>query len=128
VAQSGPTWGWAKPGGINESQTAGQYLASLADTANEWFNERPDSPAGLARRIGEFRQGCSMLLLSSHGPLSETDREWLKERCRTWAAKLEDHLASLEAGGDVATVRGEADETIRSLMNALRTRSESPVA
>jgi hypothetical protein len=59
-----------------------------------------------------------------HRPLAATDRDWLKERCRLWAGKLDAHLASIESGGDVPSVRQDADDTIRKLMDALRARSE----
>ena len=56
--------------------------------------KRPDDPIDLARRIGEFRQGCSVLILSPHKPLSGQDRAWLVGKCRAWAAKLDAHLAA----------------------------------
>ena len=59
------------------------------------FPPSPDDTEGLVRRIAEFRQGCSVLIESPHKPLPDTDRTWLVEKCRAWAAKLDAHLAAL---------------------------------
>jgi hypothetical protein len=78
----------------------------------------------LARRITEFRQGCSVLILSDHKPLTADDRAWLVERCRAWVAKLDAHLAFLESGQPAATIRDQADATIHALIAALRERAK----
>ena len=80
----------------------------------------PRSPSRCAKRISEFRQGCSRLILSDHRPLSDADRRWLVVRCRLWAGKLDKHLAALEAGREPVQVRGEVDETIRDLVRTIR--------
>jgi hypothetical protein len=118
-------WGWNRPGALAEDLRPGAYLDHLADAAEEWFNQRPEGPVDLARRLGEFRQGCSVLILSPHKPLSAEDREWLVEKCRAWAAKLDTHLVSLEGGAEVPKVRDEADATIDKLIKALRDRAKS---
>ena len=123
VAASG--WGWNRPGALADDLPPGVYLDRLADAAGEWFKKRPDDPIALARRIGEFRQGCSVLILSPHKPLSARDRAWLVEKCRAWAAKLDAHLAALEAGASAAKVRDDADATISKLIEALRDRAKS---
>jgi hypothetical protein len=119
-------WGWNKRGALRYELSRDAYLSSLADAAGEWFNQRPDRPQALARRIAEFRQGCSVLILSVHKPLPEEDRIWLVERCRTWATKLDAHLTAVEAGQDVLKVRDEADTTIDRLATALRERAGKP--
>jgi len=123
IAASG--WGWNRPDALGEKATPREYLTHLADGAHEWFNKRPDDPLALARRIAEFRQGCSILMLSQHRVLSAEDRTWLVEKCRTWAAKLDSHLAAVEAGQDPMKVRAEADETINKLITALRERAKN---
>jgi hypothetical protein len=119
-------WGWNKPGALHYELSRDAYLSSLADTADEWFNQRPERPQALARRIAEFRQGCSVVILSIHKPLSDEERKWLVDKCRSWAAKLDAHLAAIEAGQDVFKVRAEADETINRLATALRERAGKP--
>lgn len=118
-------WGWSKPGAIDDSLSAKDYLAKLADAANDWHKKRPATPAELSKRIGDFRQGCSTLILSEHKPLSAEDKSWLVERCQAWAKKLDQHLADVESGKDVLEVRTQADETINKLMNAIRERSKT---
>lgn len=118
-------WGWSKPGAIDESLPAKEYLAKLSDGADDWFKKRPATPDALARRILEFRQGCSTLILSEHRPLKEVDKAWLVERCQAWAKKLDGHLADAESGKDVLKVREETDETVNKLKKALADRSQS---
>jgi hypothetical protein len=117
-------WGWNRPGALAEDLPPAAYLDHLADSAQEWFNQRPDEPLELARRITEFRQGCSVLILSDHKPLTADDRAWLVERCRAWVAKLDAHLAFLESGQPAATIRDQADATIHALIAALRERAK----
>src|SRR5207253_3173371 len=105
-------WGWSRPGALPGDVPAPAYLDRLADAAAEWFARRPDEPLALARRIAEFRQGCSVLILAEHKPLSAEDRRWLVVRCRAWAGALDRHLAAVEAGRDPARVRTEVDETV----------------
>lgn len=118
-------WGWSRPDALPQNASPRAYFTHLADAAHEWFNKRPDDSLALARRIAEFRQGCSRLILSQHQPLSAGDRTWLVEKCRAWAAKLDTHLAAVEAGQDPLKVRAEADETINKLIAALRDRAKN---
>ncbi|MGH7201734.1 MAG: hypothetical protein ACREJB_14090 [Planctomycetaceae bacterium] len=117
-------WGWDKPGTLAEDASAEAYMNNLADAAGDWFNARPATQQDLARRIGEFRLGCSTLITSDHKPLSPEDEQWLVEKCQAWAKKLDQHLADAEAGEDVLTVRDEADETINNLIKAIRARAK----
>lgn len=117
-------WGWSKPGALDDSLPAKDYLVKLSESAHDWFNKTPGTPEALARRILEFRQGCSTLILSEHKPLKPEDKAWLVERCQAWAKKLDQHLADIEAGKDLLQVRGEADETVNKLMKAIRDRAD----
>lgn len=116
-------WGWNRPGALPQDVPASVYLNRLADAAAEWFAERPDDPAAVAKRIGQFRAGCSVLIFAEHRPLSDADRQWLVERCRAWADKLDKQLEALEAGQDPVQVRAETDETVTKLIGALRARA-----
>jgi hypothetical protein len=115
-------WGWARPGALPGDLPRIAYFERLVDAATEWYRARPDDPLALARRINEFRQGCSVLILSEHRPLSADDRQWLVEKCRAWAARLDAHLAAVETGDDPIKVRAEVDETVRKLIEAVRER------
>jgi hypothetical protein len=121
VATSG--WGWNKAGALPQDLPRKDYFGRLADGAHEWFNMRPDDQLALARRIAEFRHGCSVLILSPHRPLSADDRGWLVEKCRAWAAKFDGYLAAVEAGEDPLKVREKADETINRLIDTLQGRA-----
>ncbi len=127
IVAATPRWGWDRPDALPQDLPRSAYLNHLADAAHEWFHQRPDTPIALARRIAEFRQGCSVLILSPHRPLSAEDRTWLVEKCRSWAVKLDAHLAAVEAGRDPLAVRREADETIDRLIVALRERAQRSV-
>jgi hypothetical protein len=117
-------WGWNRPGALPQKLTRAAYLNQLADAASEWRKQRPGVPLALARRIAEFRQGCSVLILSEHPPLPPDDRKWLVEKCREWAAKIDRHLADLEAGKDPGVVRDEVDATAEKLIQALHLRAK----
>ncbi len=118
-------WGWNRPEAMRPASTPSAYLNQLADAASEWFDARPADPPGLARRIGELRQGCSALILAEHSPLSAADRAWLVEKCRAWAAKFDAERLAIEAGRDPASVRAEVDETVRRLVRRVRDRAQA---
>jgi hypothetical protein len=125
AGQAMASWGWGKLGGIPEDARQPKvYLEQLASTAEEWFKERPEDAPALAKRLNEFRSGCSQLILAAHQPLAPEERKWLVERCRVWAAKLDSHLVALEAGQDLGRVREAADATVKALAAALRKKAE----
>lgn len=125
VMPPAPGWGWDRPGALAANLPPKDYLEHLATGAEDWFKKRPEAAPELARRIGQFRQGCSTLILAEHPSLAAADRDWLRERCRVWAAKLDSHLAAIEAGQNVTEVRDAADETVNKLINAIRDRAKS---
>jgi hypothetical protein len=118
-------WGWNRPGALPQDLSRNAYLINLADTAREWFKLRPDDAVRLSKRLAEFRDGCLLLIRSPHRPLPESDRIWLVEKCRVWAAKLDAHFAALESGQDPLKVRADVDRTTNDLIQALRRRAES---
>ena len=122
---SSVAWGWAKSGAIPQDVSREAYLNTLAEEADQWFKQRPGQPAALAQHINEFRQGCSALLLSEHKPLPAADKDWLLERCRVWAGKLDVQLAALESGQDALAVETATDEIVRKLSDALRARAKT---
>jgi hypothetical protein len=101
------------------------YLNRLADEGDEWFAKRPEDAASLAKRLNEMRQGCSTLILATHQPLKNEDRQWLVEKCRAWAKNFDQQLADLEQGKDPALVRSEIDTTVNRLVKALRERANA---
>lgn len=120
-----PTWGFDKSGLLTAEMPASDYLNTLAGAAEEWFKKRPEDSEGLAKRLRDFRHGCDTLLAAPHPQLAEVDKTWLLEKCRTWAGKIDGHLADLQsASKSVQVVRTEADETITKLVAALKARAD----
>jgi len=118
--QTASAWGWQADDALPQQLTREEYLLKLATGADAWFKKRPDNAMDVATRIGQFRSGCSRLLLSSHEPLTEEDRTWLLTKCRLWAGKIDEHLAALESGQDVLVVRTAMDTTVQKLVDALK--------
>jgi len=116
-------WGWSRPGALREELSAAAYLALLADEADEWFKKRPEQASKVARRIAELRQGCSILILAEHRPLSAQDRQWLVRTCREWAGELDGRVVEVERGDDPLQVRAKTDETVREISQKLRNRA-----
>jgi hypothetical protein len=109
---------------LPQELSRGDYIARLAAAPADWYQYRPDDAESLALRIGQLRQGCSMLLLCEHRPLTPDDREWLTENCRSWAARLEGYLIALETKGDPLIVRRQVDRTIEEISAALEKRGK----
>jgi len=134
VVTAKPAWGFAKFANAIETEeqqlepplNREAYLRELAAAAEAWANKKPDNSVALAQRIGEFRMGCSAILMATHGPLPEADRTWLRERCRSWANALDRHLAAVEAGDPVEQVRSDVDTTVTKIAAALLGRADTP--
>jgi hypothetical protein len=127
VAQESPptqTWGWNRPDAMRPELSRADYLKGLARAADDWYGTQPTTRLELAARLNEFRQGCSRVILADHLPLTSADRDWLHDKCRQWAEKLNGHLAELEEGTSVKSVRADADRTVRALIAALRARAD----
>jgi hypothetical protein len=125
VAVATPTWGWEKLQSPPPNESAPDYLNGLADAAEEWFRQRPDTAPALAQRIGELRLGCSRLIFAAHAPLTDVEeRKWLVAKCRSWAAKFDKSLTELEGGRPVGEVRDEMDRTVRRVAATLRERAQ----
>ena len=120
-----PVWGWARAGALPERADRRAYLEALAAEGRQWSDARPEGAVAVAARIGEFRRGCTVLILADHSSLPEPDRKWLKERCRIWAGKLDAALVRLEADGDAVAARSSVDMIADALVEALEARARS---
>lgn len=118
-------WGWAKPDAVPQTVTTDEYYAALVAGGEQWFAERPDDPAGLAKRLNEMRQNCSVLIVSNHPPLSEEQQRDLKDRCRKWAAQFDAALVRLENGDDPVTVRADVDTVVTKLVSYLNSKRQA---
>ncbi len=126
VGQPRP-WGWIRPGVLArpESESVAAYLNRLADAAHEWFDERPTTTAGLARRLGAFRTGCTRVIVADNGYLPPDHRKWLVDHCRNWASRLDEVIHDLEQRAPLDRVQADADAIINRLIDSLRTRAGS---
>lgn len=121
VAQK--AWGWQKPEVLADDLPPQAYLNRLANAGEEWFAERPGSAVEVADRLLQLRRGCTSLILAPKEKLSREDRDWVNEKCKAWAATLDQHLKDLEAGGNPVEVRNQTDATVRKLIEKLRRRA-----
>lgn len=120
------TYGWSKPGVFEVAMAKPAYLNHLADTANEWFDKKPENADQLASRMKQFRESCDKLIAAEHKQLTDADRDWLKERCKVWAGKIDASLAKLNTDpSQLKAVNAEMDETVNKLMSALRERAKA---
>jgi len=119
VASAG--WGFNKISELPRNADAKTVFAKLADLADEWGKKPTDDRLALAKRLTEFRLGCSALR-DAKLPLSAAESEWVKLRCQDWAAEIDKHLRDLDATGDVLAVRTAATATAAAIARELRER------
>ncbi len=118
------SWGWNRSTALNRTETGSEYLLRLASLAKEWHKVKPERAQGLARRLIQFRLGCSRLILSEHPSLSADDAKWLKEACLRWASDLDQALTLIEKGKLIAG-RAKANTTVDRLIHALEKRAKT---
>ena len=102
-------------------------FGKFAELADQWNAKPTPDATALAQRLIEFRQGCAAIQLARDLPLPADDIRWLKLRCADWAAKIEDHLRTLEETGDTEAVQASVRSTIADIVLELTTRSERRV-
>jgi len=119
VASAG--WGFNKINELPRNADPKAVFARLADLADEWGKKPTADRLALAKRLSEFRLGCSALQAADL-PLSATESEWVKLRCRDWAAEIDKHLRDLDRTGDVPAVRTAATATAAAIARELRER------
>ncbi len=117
-------WGFEQAGLLTADVSAAKYLANLADAAGQWSNKRPTSKGELVSRLTEFRRGCGLIIEAPHEQLSQADRQWLVQKCKEWAVKLEGIIVAIETEvGTLETLQDQADQTIDRMQQALRDRA-----
>lgn len=115
-------WGFAKIAELPRTGGAKAVYAKLADLADEWNKKPTADRLALAKRLTEFRLGCSALQAADL-PLPAVESRWVKDRCTEWAALLDGHLRDLDATGDVPAVRVAATATAAGIARELRGRN-----
>ena len=119
-------WGFNKIAELPRDGGPKAVFAKLADLADEWNKKPTADRLALAKRLSEFRLGCSALQAADL-PLPDSESRWLKGRCTAWAALLDGHLRDLDATGDVPAVRASADATAASIARELRDRADQRI-
>lgn len=114
--------GFDRPGLMTARVDAAEHLKQLAEAAADYTMESRLDRQRLRQRITAFRKGCDTLLAAKHEQLVTNDADWLRERCRAWAEKLDGHLADLDAGKPLEDIRAAAEETRTKMVTALKTR------
>lgn len=115
-------WGFAKIAELPRNADAKAVYAKLADLSDEWNRKPTDDRLALAKRLTEFRLGCSALQAADL-PLSASESRWVKGRCAEWASRIDGHLRDLDATGDVPAVRAAANATVAAIARELRERN-----
>ncbi|MCA9084446.1 MAG: hypothetical protein KDA81_10345 [Planctomycetaceae bacterium] len=118
-------WGFNAPDLLAFQGTEQEFLNHLADAASQWSNRTPTNGEQLQTRLTQFSNGCGQLIRTLDEPLPQltpSTQTWLQEKCRSWKEKLDGHIAEISAiPTDFERVRTAADETVRKLIQALRT-------
>ncbi len=124
VVQVDQSWGWDRPGILAAKLDRSAYLNHLANLAAEWSSERPASASDLKTRIEQFRHSCDTLIAAQHSQLTQSDKDWVVERCKVWAGKLDEQLAALNQTSNLQAVLDATDAIANSLVTALRERAQ----
>ena len=119
-------WGFNQSDLLTADLPAKEYLRSLADAGQAWFNKRPENRDALELRLKQFSKGCQQLIDAEHSQLVAADREWLRERCQAWKDKVDLLIVGVNSGEtSIGEARDAADEIVTKLVEALRTRSDT---
>jgi len=118
-----PIWGWNRPGVLTPATAPGLYYQQLADRLSEWYDKRPDDPAGLEARLLQLRQGCTALAQIEPGTLPPEDGHWLRQHGQAWSAQLEPYLGALKRE-PVGKVRDNLDLAVGRIIRSLHEREQ----
>lgn len=119
-------WGFGRVGVLTAERPPADYLESLAEAVQEWFDERPEDAEALRTRLIELSEGCQRVLDAPHEQLADNDRDWLIRHCRRWKLRV-DELRTDLAAGNVGFADGveSAEEIVDRLTAGLDARAAS---
>lgn len=117
-------WGFARGEDLARLDGDGARLTKLSGLALEWNKKQPQNRTELAKRLLEFRQGCSQLLLNPP-PLTKPHQVWFAARCGDWASSIEQHLHALEVGADFSKALEEARALSADIATELAERAKA---
>ena len=121
-------WGWQSAQAMPNGVSAEQYLQSLSDSSEEWFEQKSTTADMLATNLQSLSTGCQRLIDAPHQPLSPDQRAWLVEKCELWKKDIDQTLADAKAiGGDgskLTVVKNAADDLVSKISLALTNKSK----
>ena len=120
-----PGWGFARREDLATLEGDHAKLTKLSGLALEWGKKQPQNSLELAKRLLEFRQGCSGLLLNPP-PLTKPQQVWFAARCGDWASSIEQQLHALESGADFREALENANSLSVSIAKELTDRAKAP--
>ena len=123
--QAAPGWGFARREDLATLEGDHAKLTKLSGLALEWGKKQPQNSLELAKRLLEFRQGCSGLLLNPP-PLTKPQQVWFAARCGDWASSIEQQLHALESGADFRKTLENANSLSVSIAKELTDRAKAP--
>ena len=123
-------WGFQNSDLLASSLPGDEYLDSLAEAAQAWFNQRPTDVPQLVKRLSQFSDGCQTLLDAEHPQLADADRVWLVGvngeggKCGDWKDEVDRLRTILESDSSLyAIVLSDADDLIDRLTKTLQDRA-----
>ena len=124
VMSLGDGWGLARVAALSPDLDDAEYLAELADLADQWGNKVPATEAALVDRLKQFRAGCSALQNSPMSQLANSDRLWLKERCQKWTDRIDVLIGEVDSGSKTfGDGLQDANQIAGDMQSALRAKS-----
>ena len=94
---------------------AGDYLAELAAAAEDYLA----ADGGGAEQMVALEKELAAMRQQEHRPLEAADRDWLLSRFAEW----ESRASKIAAGGDGPAARGQAQELLVTMVDALHHRA-----
>ena len=120
-------WGFTRREDLASLEGDRAKLTKLSGLALEWGKKQPQNSLELAKRLLEFRQGCSSLLLNPP-PLTKPQQVWFAARCGDWATAIEEQLHVLESGADFSKAMERANALSVSIAKELADRAKTASA
>ena len=120
-------WGFTRREDLASLEGDRAKLTKLSGLALEWGKKQPQNSLELAKRLLEFRQGCSGLLLNPP-PLTKPQQVWFAARCGDWATAIEQQLHVLESGSDFSKAMEQANALSVSIAKELADRAKTASA
>lgn len=120
-------WGWQNVS-LAKQDSRELYFGKLDQSLAEWFDVSKGSKELLAKRLEQFSDGCDRLINAEHDSLSQSDQDWLLEKCEAWKVTIDELVASAKQANDdqqVARIKNSADDLVTKISLAFKNRIET---